>query len=77
MVMIAVLVEKLLNKATSAINAPGDKCSYQDLSISQKTVICLQGRKSHDILYVEIDYFINRLIEIQAVSSLPGYTSHL
>lgn len=35
----------------------------------------LQGRKSHDILYVEIDYFINRLIEIQAVSSLPGYTS--
>lgn len=54
---------------------PRDKCSYQDLGISQKTAICLQGRKSHDILYVKIDYFINRLIEIQAVSSLPGYIS--
>lgn len=56
---------------------PRDKCSHQDLGISQKTAICLQGRKSRDILFVKIDYFINRLIEIQAVSSLPGYTFQL
>lgn len=38
-------------------------------------VHCLRERKRHDILHVEIDYFINRLIENQAASSLPAYAS--
>jgi hypothetical protein len=37
--------------------------------------ICLRGRKRHGILHIKIDYFINRLIENQAASSLPAYTS--
>lgn len=49
-----------------AINAPGDKCTYQDLGSSQKKSICLRRRKRHDILHIKIDYFINRLIENQA-----------
>lgn len=46
MILTAVPVEKLLNKATQAINAPGDKCSYQGLGISQNTAIFYKEEKA-------------------------------
>lgn len=46
----------------------------QDPGFSQKTDICLRRRKRLDVLHIEIDYFINRLIKNQPASSLPAWT---